>query len=1183
MDELRKARRTCALIVAGAIGVALLLPARRAHATGFSPNVGQGADIVMKDLRWPHWDQGTYYCFWYINFFPNRYCTFYGGLATKGPGKPPGMFMSYWGGITNIHEGEHFYRHGYGAEGAKGGANGRPPFLRPGSWYRMVLRVLPPARGGEKQTYIGWWVKDVEKNEWHTHSVVSIPSRETGVMGNSGFVEALAPESVHRAFERRLGYYRLDGKWFKSNKVGFQSPSQFKLIEQGTVLRFDRPVEKDVGTRKEKTYLSAGQPDVPVLDPPAIEGAEAHAWANQVTVKWNIPPSAAPQLRYKLEVFAEDGAKGSRPATFEDSAPHVHARRLDTDRPAKSVRLTVTDIFDQNKSITVPVRQATLAPAAETARLRPGLGYLYYEAPKGTQWKSLPALSALEPVRRGCVQALDDTVRQDRDRLYALRYVGYLRAPADGLYVLSMGTCDGSRVSIDGKTIVERDGIHGTSVRQYPLALSKGLHAFEMSYFKGPNAYLADKIMAAWEGPGFGLRNLAAEDFLAKDGGDLPSIGLDVAGSAPSVVLEDNLVEVRGRIEPREHRIDKVQLFRGRQLIETLSRTASGRMERVAFKVLLPQGDNRIWARLWYDGNSSVESNVLALKARNRTDGPWKYDVLGEDVFPLGVRHRGGRMSFAGEGFCFGHQHVTGDFRLTARIADIRLATSETGVHASNWLGLFVKNKRMDQPFSGNHFGIYRTAGRGMRGPADFPDLAGSRLSVPSFTESHRWLRVVRRGKRFQAFTSADAKVWVKAMERIIPRFTDEAHVGVVFRSVPGKSRSLFAGTVDSVTLELGRVAEEPRRRPRPEDLPGTNRVTALVQARQDPRILYARSNGAGLLKSTDRGQTWRHVDGGLASPDALAVRSVAVHPKDGSTVLRAGGCVVGGALESGLWKSTDGGRAWRLMTREIDFDGRGPTTIFGEVVSFCPEVPGLVAAGGETSGLFISTDAGETWKHAGLQGERITCLGFVPITRHKYGQLVVGTIADSEFATLGLGRVVSPGRAPGRIYAVSLRDGKVGKAVQCELEDFGVTNIAFDMHENFMNFATTRGVYYTWIHGLVFSQRRHEMPADVLLTAIGSQRHSDWSAATYAAPFSGTGQSPIYVTTDRSRNWSIVSAGARVTGGSEALRLNAGISCVVRDAQEKDTLYLCNRHGIFKSTDGGRSYNLACSVPRRR
>ena len=1183
MGRGRRTWRAWALVMAVAIGVALGPAAPRADATGWAPNVGQGADTVMMDLRWPHWDQGTYYCFWYVNFFPNRYCTFYGGLATHGDKVPPGMFMSYWGGITNIHEGEYFYRHGYGAEGAKGGANGKPPFLRPGSWYRMVLRVFPPLRGGEKETYIGWWVKDVEKNQWHTHSIVSIPSRETGVMGNSGFVEALAPESVHRAFEYRLGYYRLGGKWFPSNEVGSQSPSQFRLIEEGAVVRFDRPVEGDTGSRKEKTFFAARQPDAPALDAMAVEGIEAHAWGNQVTVEWRIPPRAAPQLGYALEVFAGDAAAGPRLAAFEDTAPHVHTKRLDTDRPPGSVRLTVTDIFDQKKSITVPVRQAALAPAVEAAGLRPGLGYLYYEAPQDARWERLPDLSALEPARRGCVLAMDDTVREDRDKLYALRYQGYLRAPADGLYVLSIGTCDGSRLSVDGKVVAERDGIHSTSVRQYPVALSKGLHTFEMAYFKGPEAYLADKILMAWEGPGFGLRNLSRDDFMVRDNGDLPALALDAGGTVSSGVLEDNLVEIRGRIERRGRRIDKVQLFCGRQLLETVSGTDSGNLDRIAIKVLLPEGDNQIRARLWYDGGSSVESNVLTLKTQNRTDGPWKFDVLGEDLFPLGARYRAGQMSFAGEGFCLGHQPVTGDFSLTARIADIRLATPETGVHAANWLGLLVKNRKTDQPFSGDYFGIYRTAGRGMRGPADFPDLAASRLSISSFSEDHPWLRLVRRGKRFQTFTSPDGKVWQKAMERIIPGFPEEASVGVVFQSVPGKSRSLFAGAMDCLTLEPGPVAEEPRPKPRPEDLPQANRVTALVQAVRDPRILYARSNGAGLLKSTDRGETWRPADEGLASPDARAVRSVAVHPKDASTVLRAGGAVVDGALRSGLWKSTDGGKAWRLITREIDFDGRGPATVFGEVVSFCPEDPRLVAAGGETSGLFLSTDAGETWKHVGLQGERIACLGFVPVTRQKDGQLVVGTIADSEFATLGLGQVASPGKAPGRIYAVSLRDGKVSKKVQCQLPDFGVTNIAFDVHENFMNFATTRGVYHTWIHGTVFELRLHKMPADVLFTAIGSQPHSDWSAATYAAPFSGTEPSPLYVTTDRSRNWSVVSADARVTGAREATRLNAGVSCVLGDAGERNTLYLCNRYGIFKSTDGGKSYALVYGNARER
>jgi len=112
----------------------------------------------MHDMRWPAWDQGTYYCFWYMKVFPQhlRGGTFYGGVATHGPESPPGMFMSYWGRLTNIHEGEFFYRHGYGGEGSSGGAHGKAVFLRPGAWYRFVMRVFPPTKDSDKETYVGW-------------------------------------------------------------------------------------------------------------------------------------------------------------------------------------------------------------------------------------------------------------------------------------------------------------------------------------------------------------------------------------------------------------------------------------------------------------------------------------------------------------------------------------------------------------------------------------------------------------------------------------------------------------------------------------------------------------------------------------------------------------------------------------------------------------------------------------------------------------------------------------------------------------------------------------------------------------------------------------------------------------------------------------------------------------------
>ncbi|MDE0874778.1 MAG: PA14 domain-containing protein, partial [Acidimicrobiales bacterium] len=956
MNDLKSGRLIRNLAMMGLIGIAVLLPVFPAAATNWQANIKPGSDIVMNDLRWPEWDAGTYYCFWYMSFYP-KYSSLYGGVAVHGPDKTPGMFTSYWCVTEAVYEGPEFYGKGFGAEGSKGGANGAPSFQRPNSWYRMVMRTFPPTRGGEGKTNVGWWVKDVEQNKWYTHSVLRIRKAVTGFQANSGFVEALAPESTPRAFERRFGYCRLNGEWHDS-PLSANDDRKFKLIENDTVVRFDRS-GPDGGAKKESTFYPTRQPAAPTLDKPAINHAEAHGWGNQVNVKWEIPQNASPQLGYKIEAFAGREALGQPLATWEDASPHIINKRLDTTVPAKSVRLTVTDIFDQQIAVVIPVKNTTLpAPAVSGAtRTRAGLGYVYYEDPNGETWTKLPDFSALKPAKRGYVKTLDDTVREDRSTGYAIRYKGYVQAPVDGLYVISAGTSDGSRLYVDGKLIAKNDGMHSTSQKLYSLPLSKGLHPFELDYFKGADnansrQSTTAKIAISLEGPGFEMRKLTREDFRCDDRTAYPSATLVLTSAVSAGVLQDNMANIQVGIERRKQSIQKLQLFAGKVLLTTKLGSDVDDMGKVDISVLLPEGRNQIWARLWFGEGASVDSaNELELEARNRIAEPWQFNSMLEGGFPLAVRGETDSVSFMGEGFGFVHQTVAGDFTLTARIADMPLTSKENGLWPSNWLGLSVMSKHANprvlltdkSPYH-SEISLFLTAEGKMRAAKDFPDLAGSNMSIASFEGDHRWLRLVRRGRRYQSFTSADGTAWELADERFTSHPTKEAYAGVCFRSGPNKSRSLFQGKVDHLKLENS-TPQELRERPRKEDLRLENRVTALVQAPKNPGILYARSVGKGLLKSHDRGKTWAAVNSGITTPDAMAVRSVAVHPKNSSIVLRAGGSVVGGELKSGLWRSKDGGQSWKLVTSEIDFDGRGPTTLFGEVMLFCPQDPNLVVA----------------------------------------------------------------------------------------------------------------------------------------------------------------------------------------------------------------------------------------------
>ena len=1152
IDRILSLRR-CALAMVGVIGVFLLLPSVRVHATGISDNIGKGADIIMKELRWPRWDEGTYYCQWYANFFPERHCTFYGGVATHGADRQPGVFTTYWKPTKTIHVGTYFSGKGYGAEGARGGADGRLPAMRPGAWFRFVMRVFPARRGSENVTYVGYWLKDVAKDEWHVHSILSIATKATGFQGNTGFVEALA-RNVQRVFDRRLGYYRLDGKWHASY-MSTKGPQHVKLIERGTAMRFDTSYT----TGELEQPVTTKQPARPALDKLEIERSEAFAWKNQVIVQWNLPKSSPPQIGYKIELFAGGQANGPPLKVVQDYAPHISVKRLDAEVPAKTVRLTVTDLFDQKKSIVIPVQPIAPLAARPTGRLRPGLRYAYYEAPNGTRWDRLPALSAMKPVRRGGVNRLDVSVQKGRKRPYALRYLGYLRVPAGGLYAFSLKSLDGSRLKIDGKLIGDNDGVHTRSERLYAAALAKGLHGFELYHFRGVGRLSINQLAVLWEGPGLERRELGEDDFLRGVSGDMPSIKL--APAAATEDPKDNLTVIRPEIKAKKHAIARVEYFCGKLLLCTVTKKP------FHLRGVLPEGDNRMMARLWYDDGSSVDSNVLAAKSRNRI-GPWQFAASGEKGLPLGVRCKGDQVSFIGEGSCSVYQTVAGDFTFTGRIADISL-TEKTGTDNRNWMGLYMREPALR---------LVRTAGVGMRGKQAYRDLAGTHMSIPRFPPG-QWLRLVRRGRRNQSFTSVDGKTWTKT-EEVVGGAPKDAQVGCVFQVIPRAGEGVFHGALDHVRLDKGRVPREIRRKPRKEDLDLKERITALVQAQDNPGILYARSTSGGLLRSEDRGGKWRPVNAALTSADALAVRSVAVHPKDSSVVLRGAGSLVGGKLRSGLWKSTDGGKSWRLVTRDIDFDGRGPTTLFGEVIAFSAKDPNVVAAGGETGGLFISVDAGGTWKSVGLKGERITCLAY------KGDGLHVGTCADSELATLGLGKPAAAATGPGGIYRYKELGTKPAKIFELNAP-VGVTRV-----DSYI--ATTRGVYFQDRYAGM-RQALYRLPADVLFTAIGSG-----AGGTYAAPFSGephrvfcAGNRFLWAVLsdveERTRiaNWLRAGAAQEVPtmwNGFTCRRpkkdeflaagLDAGgISCVCPDTKDKNTLYLCNRDGILKSTDRGESY----------
>ena len=156
----------------------------------------------------------------------------------------------------------------------------------------------------------------------------------------------------------------------------------------------------------------------------------------------------------------------------------------------------------------------------------------------------------------------------------------------------------------------------------------------------------------------------------------------------------------------------------------------------------------------------------------------------------------------------------------------------------------------------------------------------------------------------------------------------------------------------------------------------GTAAVGAIAVAPSDPNVIYAGtgeacirvdvSHGDGVYRSTDGGATWRNA--GLT--DTRHVGRVRVDPHDPDRVYVAAlGHAFGPNRERGVFRSRDGGATWEHVlfrneeTGAIDLciDPTNPRVLYAALWQVIRR-PWILESGGPGSGIFKSTDGGDTW-----------------------------------------------------------------------------------------------------------------------------------------------------------------------------------------------------------------------------
>ena len=134
---------------------------------------------------------------------------------------------------------------------------------------------------------------------------------------------------------------------------------------------------------------------------------------------------------------------------------------------------------------TFPGHAMTMRGELKVAPQAEGLKDLQFALYLGN-WKQLPDFAKLMPHRSGKVEDNLIAVKlDDYKNEFGVVFTGKLNAPKKGSHRFYLASDDGARILIDGKTVVESDGIHPAStIKEGSVNLDKGEHEFRLEYFQ---------------------------------------------------------------------------------------------------------------------------------------------------------------------------------------------------------------------------------------------------------------------------------------------------------------------------------------------------------------------------------------------------------------------------------------------------------------------------------------------------------------------------------------------------------------------------------------------------------------------------------------------------------------------------------------------------------------------------
>ncbi len=337
-------------------------------------------------------------------------------------------------------------------------------------------------------------------------------------------------------------------------------------------------------------------------------------------------------------------------------------------------------------------------------------------------------------------------------------------------------------------------------------------------------------------------------------------------------------------------------------------------------------------------------------------------------------------------------------------------------------------------------------------------------------------------------------------------------------------------------------------------------RTRAFLISKKTPGLFFAASVSGGLFRSTNSGSSWQAVNDFM---DNLAVVSIAEAP-NGDIYIGTGedlyyntsGAKSGGILGGGMFKSTDGGQTFDILSSTIPTSSGDEFASIGKIEIDPSNSQKIYMAG--SRGIRISTDGGMSWSNP--LAPSITPVS--DMTMSSTGHVWIRAFSQILKSTDGSTFTEISSANPGATGLPRNSSGRMRIAVSPEDDNY---------------------VYVVMTSGGNFSKAYRTTDGGTNWTEIGS-------ANSFLNPHNGQGNYNNALTVDSKNKdrilvggvilweWSLSNGWQQMASNSRFLQLqslyvHSDVHHIVFHPTDKNKIYVCSDGGVTRSIDNGLSW----------